>query len=140
MKRKPKSAGYGHNQLASIKLLAHEIKKTTGFKHCIALNMASRRFGFKSYNQARTAASSTGPLPGFPRAICVDRARDFPTYTLKQLATTLNVIVAHNQNNRMTGGRIEKTLESISAAINHSNAPGLRWKNHYYSMTAKKQP
>lgn len=118
MKTKPKGAIYGHHQLASIKLLAREIKTNTGVKHCIALCMAARRYGFQSYVQARAAASPMGPFPSLAHRIIMDNARDFqPTAVLRQLVTS------SKRTTKAMGGLVEKLFGSTK--------PGVRWKSYY---------
>ncbi|MCH7299984.1 hypothetical protein MBA34_13140 [Pseudomonas capeferrum] len=108
MKTKPKGASYGHHQLPSIKLLAREIKKNTGVKHCIALSMSAKRYGFQSYAQARAAASPTGPFPGFVHKIFMDNARGFQsTSILRRLVTAIK------RTSRMTRRLMEKSHGSI---------------------------
>lgn len=130
MKTKPKGARYGHHQLASIKLLAREIKANTGVKHCIALCMAAKRYGFQSYVQARAAASPMGQFPDLAHKIIMDNARYFQsTAVLRQLVTR------SKQTTKAMGGLMEKIRGSIAATpINSSGKPEVRWRNYYYSM------
>lgn len=130
MKRKPKSARCGHSQLASIKMLAHEIKKTSGLKHYKALNMAARQFGFQNYYQARSTASPMYQFPALAHKVVLDYARDFqPVAVLRRLATT------SKRTCKDTGGTVEKMLGSIGIRLMHSSGKsGVKWNNNYYTL------
>lgn len=128
MKRKPKSARRSHIQLASIKMLALEIKRTSGFKHCIALNIAARQLGFQNYYQARSTASPMHQFPALAHRVVLDAARDFqPVAVLRRLAST------SKRTSRNTGGTAEIMLKYIDIKLIHSSGkPGVIWNNHYY--------
>lgn len=89
MSRKLSRAVYGYSQLLAIKRLARDIKKSSGLKHHIALNIAAMNFGFRSYKQARITPNSRFLFPGLPHTIVLDDIGDFPYRpNLRRLATT----------------------------------------------------
>lgn len=72
MKKRAKGTNFDRSHLFTIKRMAGLIRKSTGLKHNIALNIAAMSCGYRHYQHARGVPSWRMMFPGLPKSMFLD--------------------------------------------------------------------